>query len=316
MTEPLDALEQDVIAGLRLAALLLAIDAKVVDEGEPGAATEDKLIRAGSALGLWADRDRAVALARLTDDRSRWHRTISVLRHQLDYLRLLTRPPGDPAAQASTDPVGYMDFLRGVAAGHAGHARTFADLPQLRDGRGLLDLGGGLGAFSRAWVESQPHRTAVLADLPQLEPAIAERAEHPRIRTAGVDLLELRRLPAPADVILLSNVLHLFAGWRDVLRRVLAMAPAGARVCVFEATAESGPGALFDLQVHIRSGWSAGLLDSADVMRCLQAASAEVEDAVRIRDPDDPYRRDYTLWIARRSGCGQRATGVRSSKLP
>jgi hypothetical protein len=117
-------------------------------------------------------------------------------------------------------------------------------------------------------------------------------------------------------VILLSNVLHLFTGWRDALSRVLELAPPGARVCVFEASPDSGPGALFDLQVRIRSGWSGGLLEAADVMRCLQAASAEVEDAVRIDDPDDPYRRDYTLWIARRSGCGQRATGVRSSKLP
>jgi hypothetical protein len=298
-------LERDVIAGLRLAALVLAIDAKVVkDRGatvDPPDETVTKIVTAGAALGLWSELDGVAAVGQLAENRASWERLMAVLRHQLDYLRLLAGPAvGNPTAQASSNPHAYLDFLRGVDVGHAAHAQAFAELAHLRPTKRLLDLGGGLGAFSRAWVESGPQRTAVLADLAVLEAELEGLAVHPRIRVAAVDLLNFDRLPSPADVILLSNVLHLLRDWRDVLGKVVDCASAGTRVCVFEASPDSGPGALFDLQVHIRSGWRGGLMLPAEVTKCLERLPVDVEEVLVIPDPEDPYRRDYRLWIARR----------------
>jgi precorrin-6B methylase 2 len=125
----------------------------------------------------------------------------------------------------------------------AGRARIVAPLLAQRlplDGaRQLLDVGGGTGIYSIAWLRQHPRLRAVVWDRPEVLKVAGEMAA-----TYGVaDRLacvpgDMFRDPAPAgcDVLLLSNVLHDWdvPGCRALLRRCADALPPGGRLLIHD----------------------------------------------------------------------------------
>jgi ubiquinone/menaquinone biosynthesis C-methylase UbiE len=152
-----------------------------------------------------------------------------ILRHHASYLRLASElesriddsQRNDPCYQLQHHPGEYYDFLRGVDASHTVHAQWFAALPELEGRRHLIDIGGGLGTFSKSWIESDAKRSALVVDLPGVQPFFenVDRNHQTRIEFFGFDIsLELPDLDG--DVYLVANVLHLLREWRSVLKRL------------------------------------------------------------------------------------------------
>lgn len=135
----------------------------------------------------------------------------------------------------------------------AGRARIVAPLLAQRvplDGaRQLLDVGGGTGIYSIAWLQQHPRLRAVVWDRPEVLKVAREMAAlygvADRLEAVPGDMF---RDPAPAgcDVVLLSNVLH---DWdvpecRALVRRCADALPPGGRLLlhdVFLNDALDGP---------------------------------------------------------------------------
>jgi SAM-dependent methyltransferase len=109
----------------------------------------------------------------------------------------------------------------------------------LTSARLLLDVGGGTGIYSIACLQKNPGLRAIVWDRPEVLKVAREMAE-----AYGVsDRLECRPgdmfadpVPAGADVILLSNVLH---DWdvpecRKLIQRCAAALPAGGRLLIHD----------------------------------------------------------------------------------
>jgi SAM-dependent methyltransferase len=95
----------------------------------------------------------------------------------------------------------------------------------------LLDLGGGLGGYTLPWLDAHANGRATLLDAPEVI-QLAARARldaTPRLTLRAADLLN-HDLPTDADLILLSNVLHLLApddACRLLQRAADALLPGG-----------------------------------------------------------------------------------------
>ena len=81
----------------------------------------------------------------------------------------------------------------------------------VKNSRRLLDVGGGLGAYSLAFCQRYPSLEATILEHPKIVPltrrAIREAGMAQRIRVVGVDISR-QALPRGFDIALLSNVLH------------------------------------------------------------------------------------------------------------
>lgn len=81
----------------------------------------------------------------------------------------------------------------------------------LKKSGGLLDVGGGLGAYSVAFCRRYPNLEATVVEHPKVVPlarrAVREAGMAQRIRVLGVDIVR-QPLPQGFDIVLLSNVLH------------------------------------------------------------------------------------------------------------
>ena len=135
----------------------------------------------------------------------------------------------------------------------AGRARNVAPVLAtnypLEDARRLLDVGGGSGIYSIAWLQRHPQLSAVVWDRPEVLKVAREMAESfgvaDRLELVAGDMF-LDPMPIGADVILLSNVLH---DWdvpacRDLVGRCARALPPGGRLLihdVFLNDAHDGP---------------------------------------------------------------------------
>jgi SAM-dependent methyltransferase len=125
----------------------------------------------------------------------------------------------------------------------AGRARNVAPvlaegLP-LADARLVLDVGGGTGIYSIAWLQKHPPLRAIIWDRPEVLKVAHEMAVYYGV----ADRLECRPgdmfrdpLPGGTDVVLLSNVLH---DWdvpecRTLLARCAAVLPPGGRLLIHD----------------------------------------------------------------------------------
>ncbi len=124
----------------------------------------------------------------------------------------------------------------------AGRARNVAPVLAERVPMGgvrvLLDVGGGTGLYGIAFLQKNPGLRAIVWDRPEVLKVAAEMAA-----ACGVsDRLECRPgdmfadAPPPADVMLLSNVLH---NWdvpecRKLISRCAAALPAGGRLLIHD----------------------------------------------------------------------------------
>jgi predicted O-methyltransferase YrrM len=125
----------------------------------------------------------------------------------------------------------------------AGRARNVAPLlaerVPLRGARRLLDVGGGTGIYSIAWLQKDPELSAIVLDRPEVLKVAAEMAADcgvgDRLECVPFDMFS-DQIPSGADVVLLSNVLH---DWdvpqcRALVRRCAAALPQGGRVVVHD----------------------------------------------------------------------------------
>lgn len=307
----------ELLRGMRRATALLLADhfglAPALSEGlvvnSDANPPEARVARALEALGLarhdgdvmrWND---AWSWLASTD---RWDSMIALLRHQLGYATmadaLVRGVVAVPlASQPTDDPDAYLAFLEGVGRSHATHARWLAALERLAGCEALADLGGGVGTFSEAWIASRPTRTAVLADLPAVVRLVStRRLLNPRIRLGAIDLSVPVDVHPSCDVVLLANVLHLLPDWRASLAGVVVGMRPGTTLAVLEADPTDEAGAVFELQVLLRSGGTGALLAPAALSATL--AELPLEDVTRdvVPSDEDPLERRSLLWTARR----------------
>jgi ubiquinone/menaquinone biosynthesis C-methylase UbiE len=125
----------------------------------------------------------------------------------------------------------------------AGRARNVAPvlaerLP-LPEGRKLLDVGGGTGLYSIAWLQRHPQLRAIVWDRPEVLKVARELAqEHgvaDRLECLPGDMFA-DPVPDACDTVLLSNVLH---DWdvpqcQALIRRIAKALPAGGRLLIHD----------------------------------------------------------------------------------
>ncbi|HBI45332.1 MAG TPA: methyltransferase [Planctomycetales bacterium] len=136
----------------------------------------------------------------------------------------------------------HEEEARRLTLALAGRARNvapvLAERVPLGPARVLLDVGGGTGLYSIAFLQRNPALRAIIWDRPEVLKVAAELAA-----AHGVaDRLECRPgdmftdQPPPADVVLLSNVLH---DWdinecRTLIARCAAVLPRGGRLLIHD----------------------------------------------------------------------------------
>jgi SAM-dependent methyltransferase len=216
------------------------------------------------ALGLVAERDGRLAMTPL----AREHLAPGGAHDVSDYIRLAADAPGvltlvqhmrtgklQGAAQDDDRAVFiYRDGLESamdedrlarhftlMLAGRAKNiAPVLAEKVDLHGAARLLDIGGGTGLYSIAFLERYPQLRGIVFDRPAVLKVAAEfAAEHgvaERLEFVAGDMFA-DELPADCDVHLLSNVLH---DWdvpecrRLIAKSAAALAPAG-RLLIHDA---------------------------------------------------------------------------------
>jgi predicted O-methyltransferase YrrM len=228
------------------------------------------LLTAMRAMGLLADDSQArVNLTRLAREHLVRDSPFDVsgyvgmskdtpgVRTMIERLRT-NRPAGHDDAQAGTafiyrpevpSAMELESSARQLTLALAGRAKNvapvLADRVLLDDARKLLDVGGGTGIYSIAWLCQHQQLRAVVWDRPEVLKIADEMA-----REYGVaDRLELvpgdmftDRVPEGCDVCLLSNVLH---DWdvpecRKLIERVVTALPSRGRLIVHDVLLDDG----------------------------------------------------------------------------
>jgi hypothetical protein len=306
---------------LRRATILLAADysglKSCLDQNEFIAlsavdGTSGRLLKAGAVLGLFKFDDAGFyswnsEYSWARTDLAHWKQLIAIVRHQFSYMNLVDNADfwNDhqllPEVQLARDPAAYEAFLQGVAASHLQHAHWLSQLDDLKVCDSMADLGGGLGTYAMAWVRSSQNRRATIVDFPGVRPFLTDLLEQykDQLNFVGADLNTSFSLPGDIDFALFANVLHLIPWWPTLLERIVGMLGEGTLVGIFEADPDTPQGALFDLQVHLRSGRVAGLLNPASVTSKLAEVGLENIQRVTTVDSEDPFRREYGLWLGK-----------------
>lgn len=161
--------------------------------------------------------------------------------------RLRTNRPANSAPEESGAMFIYKEGIesameadasaRELTLGLAGRARNvaprLAEVYPLADARVLLDVAGGTGIYSVAWLLRHPDLRAIVWDRPAVLKVAAElAAEHgvaDRLTTLAGDMFR-DPVPEGADVVLFSNVLHdwdVADCWSLVARTAAALRPGG-----------------------------------------------------------------------------------------
>jgi hypothetical protein len=126
----------------------------------------------------------------------------------------------------------------GIESISAAAAQALAQFSGVAQRRRILDLGGGMGFFSRVLAQHYPHLEATLFDLPAVatiaRASLAGTAEGARIAVVAGDFFH-DPIPPGHDAVLLANIIHLFAPDhnRELLARIRAgVAPGTALLLV------------------------------------------------------------------------------------
>lgn len=142
-----------------------------------------------------------------------------------------------PADRADIEPL----FWNGMSSVSAFTAHAVSRSFDFSGFRSLLDVGGGRGDFSIELCMHQPRLRATVYDLPSVcrltERKVAASGLSDRIGAQAGDLLLDDELPAGHDLILLSNVLHMWdeATVVKALRKCLTALNDGGALVVAEA---------------------------------------------------------------------------------
>jgi len=160
-------------------------------------------------------------------------------------------------------------FIAAMDNNARGRARAIAQAVEINGAKRMLDLGGGSGAYSIAFVKSAPGLKAEVIDVAEVLPITEEHIRKAgladRITTRAGDMLSVPLGPAQYDLVLLSAICHMFSPEENqalLKRGYAALAPQGRLVIsdfVLEAD-KTAPrfGALFALNmlVNTRAGAS------------------------------------------------------------
>jgi SAM-dependent methyltransferase len=144
-----------------------------------------------------------------------------------------------PSFITRLDPETQRVYSAGVESVTAGSARALAGTYEFGQHQRLLDLGGGTGSFLIPILERHPAIECGLFDLPSVIPLARENLKAhesgSRVQFYEGDLLR-DQLPAGYDAFLLANVVHVLTPEhnRDLLERVHASAPSGARLLLVD----------------------------------------------------------------------------------
>lgn len=134
------------------------------------------------------------------------------------------------------------DSARRLTLALAGRAKNvapvLAERVSLAEARVLVDVGGGTGIYSIAWLRRRPQLRAIVWDRPEVLKVASEMAAEygvaDRLECVAGDMF---RDPVPrGDVCLLSNVLH---DWdvlqcEDLVQRCAAALPVGGRMLIHD----------------------------------------------------------------------------------
>ncbi|HEX4149239.1 MAG TPA: methyltransferase [Pirellulales bacterium] len=118
-------------------------------------------------------------------------------------------------------------------------APVLAERVPLDDARELLDIGGGTGLYSIAWLQQHAQLRATVWDRPHVLSVAREMAEQygvaDRLACVAGDMFA-DPVPAGAEVCLLSNILHDWnaADCRRLVARCAAALPRGGRLVVHD----------------------------------------------------------------------------------
>ncbi len=141
------------------------------------------------------------------------------------------------AVESGRDNGWVKPFIAAMDHTARGRARAVAQAVALNGERRMLDLGGGSGAYSIAFVKAASALQSEIVDLPEVLPITEEHIRQAgmsdRISTRAGDMLSLPLAPASYDLILLSAICHMFSpqeNRRLLARAYAALAPQGRLV--------------------------------------------------------------------------------------
>lgn len=228
-----------------------------------------------AALGLLVKRDGRYAPAPGTVETltARGARSIlPMLRHRANCLRswaqlaavVRSGRPADEIPSVLGAQADAESFIEAMAVGNREAAPRLVGSLALPRFAHLLDLGGGPGTWTIAFLEAHPEAVATLFDLPHVIPIARRHVEAAglgqRVRYAAGDFSRDEALPAGADLAWVSAIVH--QNSRDENRALFgklhrALAPGGRvliRDLVMDAshTAPLG-GALFAVNMLVRT---------------------------------------------------------------
>jgi len=116
----------------------------------------------------------------------------------------------------------------------------------------LLDLGGGTGAYTAAYLDAFPAEEATLADKPE----VLALAHIPAATLLPVDLLNIDQPTTRYNAVLLANLLHLFGTTQIVriVRFVRFVLNEGGVVIIKDLLSDTPEGVLFALNMALFTG--------------------------------------------------------------
>ena len=142
------------------------------------------------------------------------------------------------AAVASRGENGWVArFIAAMDHTARGRARALAHAVQVNGDKRMLDLGGGSGAYSIAFVKAASALEAEIVDLPEVLPITQEHIRRAglanRISTRAGDMLTIPLESGRYDLVLLSAICHMYSPEenRQLFERAYAaLAPQGRLV--------------------------------------------------------------------------------------
>jgi (2Fe-2S) ferredoxin/ubiquinone/menaquinone biosynthesis C-methylase UbiE len=141
------------------------------------------------------------------------------------------------AVESTRDNGWVTSFIAAMDHTARGRARAVAQAVELDGEKRMLDLGGGSGAYSIAFVKAASALHSEIVDLPEVLPITQEHIRRAglsdRISTRAGDMLTVPLAPASYDLILLSAICHMFSPEENrqlLARAYAALAPHGRLV--------------------------------------------------------------------------------------
>jgi len=168
-----------------------------------------------------------------------------------------------PRESPNRSPEDLRAFILGMADIGRMNAEAMLAALDIAPYRRMLDIGGGPGTYSIAFVKAQPDMRATVLDLPDVLPIGREQAERAGVSDKVTFIegdLTTSDFGGPFDLILLSNIIHSVDAStnQDVVRRAHAALEPGGMLIIKDFLLDSGRvgpayGLIFALQMLLHT---------------------------------------------------------------